>query len=430
MLAFQAEQRRNVKMKTLKISVLLCFAAALISPFAFMSSVESQSATEAPTTQMDARLGDSDLFNGFGTLGNPVDECTNPAVAGRSFRDNKAIFEEREGVLDGLGPTYNDTACSSCHQAPVTGHVSQINEFRAADANGNPPPGGQTLIQDRAIDANAQERINTGLSSHEFRSTRTTLGDGFVEAIANGTLINNNNAEPLAQRGQLRVVTVLEAAPATRIGRFGHKSQHASLKSFSADAYLNEMGITSPLQPTENNILGVSSAPFDSVADPEDNGEDIDAFTDFMRALRAPARGPINSDVTAGESLFTAIGCAVCHTPTFTTAPAGTIINGGAFTVPAALGNKIIHPYSDFALHNIGTSGGIGGESGVNDRFSTTTIALWGVRTKHRFMMQGNQHTIFDSIQVHGGQAATARNNFNALSNSQKAQLIAFVLSL
>jgi CxxC motif-containing protein (DUF1111 family) len=225
-------------------------------------------------------------------------------------------------------------------------------------------------------------------------------------------------------------VTVLEAAPGTRIGRFGHKSQHASLESFSADAYLNEMGITSPLQPNENNILGVSAAPFDNVADPEDDGDDVEAFANFQRALRAPGRGPINATVIAGDSLFTQIGCAVCHTRQFTTQVAGTVINAGAFTVPPALGNKIIHPFSDFALHNIGTSAGIGGEPGVNDRFATTTIALWGVRTKHRFMMQGNAHTIFDSIQEHGGQAGGARNAFNALSNTQKTQLIAFVLSL
>ena len=423
-------------MRILKISVLLLFAAALVLPFTFTSSVEGQAATEALTTQMDARISDSDLYNGFitrngGGLGTAPDECTNPAVANRSFRDNKVIFEEREGVADGLGPTYNDIACSACHQAPVTGHVSQINEFRAADVNGNPPPGGQTLIQDRAIDPDAQERINTGLSSHEFRSTRTVLGDGFVEAINSNTLVANVAAQPSAQRGQLRTVAVLEAPGNNRTGRFGHKSQHASLESFSADAYLNEMGITSPLQPTENNILGVSAAPFDTVADPEDDGDDVEAFTDFMRALRAPGRGPITADVNAGSTLFDQIGCAVCHTRSFTTSAAGTIINGGAFTVPASLGNKIIHPFSDFALHNIGTSGGIGGENGVNDRFSTTTIALWGVRAKHRFMMQGDQHTIFDSIQVHAGQAATARNNFNnALNNTQKNQLIAFVLSL
>lgn len=422
-----------MRMRSLKISVLFLFAAALVLPFTFTSSVEGQAATEALTTQMDARQPDTDLFNNLGPLGAAVDECTNPAVAGRSFRDNKAIFEEIEHVDEGLGPVYNDTSCANCHQAPVTGHVSQINEFRVADANGNPPPGTQTLVQDRGIDADSQEHINTGFPLHEFRSTRTVLGDGFVEAINSNTLVNNVNAQPLAQRGQLRTVAVLEAPGNNRTGRFGHKSQHASLFSFSADAYLNEMGITSSLLPTENNIFGQPiPAGLDTVADPEDAGnEDVGAFTDFMRSLRAPGRGPINADVNAGSSLFDAIGCAVCHTRNFTTSVAGTIINGGAFTVPAELGNKIIHPFSDFALHNIGTSAGIGGEAGVNDRFATTTIALWGVRTKGRFMMQGNTMTIFDSIQVHGGQAATARNNFNnALNNTQKAQLIAFVLSL
>lgn len=429
-------------MRILKISVLLLFAAALVLPFAITSTVEGQGATEALTTQMDARLEADDLFNGLGTFdpGVTIDEC-NPPVPGRSFLDNKAIFEEREEAEEGLGPTYNDVACSACHQAPVTGHITQINEFRAGslDFFGNfvAPPGGQTLIQDRAIAPGAQERINTGINIHEFRSTRTVLGDGFVEAINSNTLVAIVAAQPAAQRGQLRTVAVLEAAGQTRTGRFGHKSQHASLLSFSADAYVNEMGITSPLQPNENNIQGQSAAPFDDVDDPEDpavpgfpNGADVQSFTNFMRALRAPGRGPINSDVTTGQGLFNAVGCAVCHTPSITTSAAGTIINGGAFVVPSALGNKIIHPFSDFALHNIGTSGGIGAEPGVNDRFATTTIALWGVRTKHRFMMQGNQHTISDSIQAHAGQATTARNNFNGLNNTQKNQLIAFVLSL
>src|SRR5437762_14356534 len=100
-------EKENSLMKTLKISALLLFAAALVLPFALTSSVEGQGATEALTTQMDARLSDSDLYNGFitrngGGLGVAPDECTNPAVSGRSFRDNKAIFEEREAVDDGL----------------------------------------------------------------------------------------------------------------------------------------------------------------------------------------------------------------------------------------------------------------------------------------------------------------------------------------
>jgi CxxC motif-containing protein (DUF1111 family) len=420
-------------MKLVKVFALLFFAAALVLPFAFSSSVEGQAAQEALTTPMDAREGDETTFNNFGDLGDEVDECENPAVPLRSFRDNKFIFSEREEVDEGLGPTYNDTACSSCHQAPVTGHVSQINEFRAGSVVGGvfqAPPGGQTLIQDRAIDPDAQERINTGLNIHEFRSTRTLMGDGFVEAIANSTLQSINAGQPAAQRGQLRIVAVLEAPGQSRIGRFGHKSQHASLVSFSADAYLNEMGITSPLQPNDNNILGQSPDPFDEVEDPEDDGVDVEAFAAFQRALRAPGRGPITFDVVVGGNLFNSINCDTCHIPSITTAPAGTIINGGAFVVPGALGNKIIHPFSDFALHNVGTSGGIGAEPGVNDRFAVTTPALWGVRTKHRFGMQGQFHTIFDTIQAHAGQATAARNAFNSLNNTQKAQLIAFVLSL
>ena len=79
-----------------------------------------------------------------------------------------------------------------------------------------------------------------------------------------------------------------------------------------------------------------------------------------MAATRAPGRqNPIPAAATRGDSLFNAVGCAVCHTRTFQTAAPGTLINGGAFAVPAALGNKIIHPFSDFALHNVGTGDGI-----------------------------------------------------------------------
>ena len=92
-------------------------------------------------------------------------------------------------------------------------------------------------------------------------------------------------------------VAVLEANNAPRIGRFGWKSQHASLESFAADAYLNEMGITSPLLPDENTSLGRFvgfGTPYDPVPDPEDDGVDVRAFANFMRATKAPPRGPIN----------------------------------------------------------------------------------------------------------------------------------------
>ena len=114
------------------------------------------------------------------------------------------------------------------------------------------------------------------------------------------------------------MVPVLEANSVARVGRFGWKSQHASLESFSADAYLNEMGITTPLFPEENTSVGRYvgfGTQFDPVADPEDDGVDVVAFADFMRSTKAPSRGPITRDVTAGEALFKQVGCAACHVP-------------------------------------------------------------------------------------------------------------------
>jgi CxxC motif-containing protein (DUF1111 family) len=415
-------------MKHLKVVVLLVFVAAIVSPWMFTRSVEGQGPTEAPTTDMDART--DDLHNGLGPHGTVA---TDPPTAGLDFVNNKAIFEEREELADGIGPCYNATACVDCHQSPDTGAASQISEFRAGhlDGVGNfvDAPGG-SLINDRAIDSRIQERVSSADTIRTFRMSISTLGDGFVEAIDSNVLVANVNAQAAAQRGTLIQVPVFEAGNALRTGRFGWKDQQASLESFSADAYLNEMGITSPLQPTENTSNGASVAAFDGVADPEDDGDDVEAFAAFMRATRAPGRGPITAQVNTGDTLFNQIGCAVCHTRTFVTAPAGTVINGGAFTVPAALGNKTIHPFSDFALHNVGTGDGIVQNGGQGSRNQVRTAALWGVRARIRLMHDGESLTVNDAILRHAGQANTAANNYINLSTANKQALIAFVLSL
>src|SRR5205085_1974035 len=265
-------------MKHLKVFVLLLFVAAVVSPLIFTRSAEGQAATEAPTTDMDSRT--DDLQNALGT----------PA----EFAANKATFEEREELADGLGPVYNAQGCVECHQSPDTGAASQISEFRAGhnDASGNfvDAPGG-SLINDRATVSILQERVSSADPIRTFRMSLSTLGDGFVECIDSNVLVANVNAQPAGQHGTLISVPVNEASNATRTGRFGWKDQHASLMSFSADAYLNEMGITSPLQPTENTSNGNSVAAFDGVADPEDAataaapfGVDVTAFTNSMRS--------------------------------------------------------------------------------------------------------------------------------------------------
>jgi CxxC motif-containing protein (DUF1111 family) len=441
--------------RILQVLAFGLFVAALALPLSVPNAVESQAATEALTTDMDAKT--DDLWNGFGTKGTPIPACedadapTSRGVGG-TFEGNKFIFSEREGIADGLGPTYNDVGCVECHQSIDVGAFSQSMEFRAGHLNGGTfvdAPGGQ-LIHVRATDSDIVEHISTAETVKSFRVTLSTVGDGFIECISNTSLQNNVAAQPAAQRGTLSQVPVVEANNALRIGRFGWKAQQASLLSFAGDAYLNEMGITNkfdgsngrsstnPAAGTSENpastadgVINVTGGPFDPVADPEDDGGDVLAFADFMFATRAPGRqNPIPAAAQRGDSLFTQVGCAVCHTRTFTTAPAGTLINGGAFTVPAALGNKVFHPFSDFALHDIGTGDGIVQNAGQSSANQIRTPPLWGIRARNRLMHQGLNVTIFDSIQLHAGQATAARNAFNGLTAAQRNDLIAFVLSL
>lgn len=442
--------------KVLPIVTLILFAAALVLPLSSPRTVEGQAATEALTTDMDAKT--DDLFNGFGIKGTPIDECVNepqaPTARGNGrFEDNKFIFSERETIDDGLGPTYNDVGCVECHQSVDVGAFSQAMEFRAGHiTNGQfvDADGGQ-LIHARATDSDIVEHISTAETVKAFRITLSAIGDGFIECLANSMLQDNVAAQPSAQRGTLTAVPVVEANNTLRIGRFGWKAQHASLLSFSGDAYLNEMGITNkfdgfggrsstafdagkhenPASTAEGVINVTFPSAFDPVQDPEDDGDDVLAFADFMAATRAPGRqNPLPAAAVRGDSLFTAVGCAVCHTRTLTTAPAGTLINGGAFTVPTALANKIIHPFSDFALHNIGTGDGIVQNAGQSTANQLRTPPLWGIRARNRFMHEGLNITIFDSVQLHAGQATAARNTFNSISASQRSDLIAFVLSL
>ncbi len=377
--------------------------------------------------------------NGFDIQGPAFDTLNEDNVVPlRSFNDNRFIFEEVEHVEDGLGPTFNAQACRECHQNVVTGGASQVAEHRTGriELLQFVESVGGSLIQSRSTHADIFELVPFEDSVSTFRISTNTLGNGFVEAIPNDTLLAIRNAQPPSIRGRALEVAVLEADNATRIGRFGWKSQHASLESFAADAYLNEMGITTPLLPDENTSLGRNvgyGTPYDPVPDPEDDGIDVVAFANFMRATKAPPRGRITADVRAGDTLFRQAGCSGCHIPTIRTAAPGTRINGGALRVRTALGSKIIHPYSDFLLHDIGTGDGVPVLPGAE--FAPTaneirTAPLWGLRTRNRLMHDGLSFTKQEAIARHAGQATAAKNAYDALSQAQKDQVLAFLDSL
>jgi CxxC motif-containing protein (DUF1111 family) len=267
-----------------------------------------------------------------------------------------------------------------------------------------------------------------------FRASLNVVGDGFVEAIPDSEFTRIQNAQPAGMKGTIIQVPILEAPGTTRIGRFGWKNQHASLLSFSADAYLNETGITSPLQPNENTMNGQSLAAFDTVPDPEDAatpdhpfGPDVESFTRFMRSTKAPSSV---STPSPGMQVFVAMGCEYCHTMAMTTAPAGTSINGGMFTVPAALGDKTIHPYSDFMLHDIGTGDGIDQGGGPDTRNKVRTAPLWGLKNRSRLLHTAEALTIDEAIRRHGGEALPVIQNYLSWGQGNRDYILQFLMSL
>jgi CxxC motif-containing protein (DUF1111 family) len=404
--------------------------------------VAQQSPTEAPT--------------GFDTptlAQNPGSQSVSNGIAqppGDTYAVDQTKFEQDHDASTGLGPVFNARACADCHQNPVSGGSSQFTEIRAGhnDINGNfiaatvPINDGanvianRSIINDRALIPQAQEHIPGAENIRALRAALNTLGDGFVEAIDDITfqVIAQHQLEVSGGRihGEAVEVLVLEAPGQTRIGRFGWKDQHSSLLSFIGDAYLNEMGVTNRLRPKDVTTVGKMSS------DPEDVPDnlglaDIDHFAQFIRGTKAPPRDAILAATAAsqaGEQLFEKIGCSTCHVSTIVTAPVGTVINGGTFAIPDALGNKIIHPYSDFLLHDVDTGDGIVQNPPEDTANKLRTVPLWGLRMHPRHMHDLKSLTLESAIERHGGEAAHVRNRFRELSPAEKQALFTFLNSL
>jgi CxxC motif-containing protein (DUF1111 family) len=210
------------------------------------------------------------------------------------------------------------------------------------------------------------------------------------------------------------------------------KDQHSSLLSFIADAYLNEMGITNRLRPTEvTQVLNTTTGINDQ---PDNLGlADIDHFAQFIRGTMVPPRDTALAATPRslrGQQVFQQIGCSVCHVQSITTAPAGTVIDGGMFTVPDALGDKIIHPFSDFLLHDIGTGDGIVQVGPQDTADKLRTAPLWGLRTKSRFMHDLGSLSLTDAILRHEREAREPATHFRELRPEEREALLTFLRSL
>ncbi len=435
------------------ICVLACTACTATAPYAPASTrvaAPEEASGEAPAA-----------FDGL----------PNGTVDLATHRADQAAFDSQKEISDGLGPLYNAHACRDCHENPVAGGGSQVAELRAGRldaqgvfhfpevriAGGTVVVTGRTVINDKAIcpgaefpGQDAQQHLPDSANVRAFRLSISMLGDGFVEAVPDElfqAIARWQCGQPdLGVCGTVMLVPVLESPGTASVGRFGWKSEQASVLSFSADAFLNEMGVTSKLLPTD--VTSVC----DTAPDPEDRPDatgtaDLDRFARFIRATKAPprdARLAATAEARNGSTLFESIGCAVCHAPRLTTAPPGTPLFGGAYRVPAALGNRTIHPYSDYLMHDVGTGDGIliavsehhGRQfAGMQASFAGSanrmrTAPLWGLRTRNRLMHDGLSLTLREAISRHQGEARRSREAFDALPPAFQEQLLTFLRSL
>jgi CxxC motif-containing protein (DUF1111 family) len=408
------------------------------APMALAIALGALQGTSCDTPESTELETESQNFVSGLDFSKPIAGLTSTQLA--SFNAGKTAFSTAEDVDEGLGPVFNDVSCIACHSQSGTGGGSERIETRWGNTvNGVFDPlasKGGSLQQDHGIGqvnkANGSlcavfnpEAQPAGSNTIAFRRTTPLFGLGLVNATPDSVFTNlaaQQKTQNSAIAGRVNMVTNLDQGGKVTVGRFGWKAQVPTLHQFSGDAYLNEMGITSAQFPNENcpqgNCALLACNPVPELNDAD--GEDVEAFADFMTLLAPPARGTITTTVTAGQTVFTSTGCAFCHTPD---------LKSGSSAI-AALANKTYHPYSDFLLHDMGSNGdGIGGQGQAKPR-EMRTAPLWGVRGISKLLHGGTAVDFEQAIQQHGGQGSTARSKFNTLTATQKSQLFAFLNSL
>ena len=368
------------------------------------------------------------------------------------FDEGKEYYELQPKASMGFGPTFNARSCAACHETPLGGwggtrvtrfgRVLPTGAFDLMEASGGP------VLQRQAEPSCTAETVPPGTVTAK-RATPSVLAFGLVEAIPDEALIaledpDDRDRDGISGRAH-RVHTLEDPTGPVRIGRFGWKSQIATVLSFSADAARNEMGLTNRVIPVETPANGVIANlgcdlvrgdwPTDASPVPEDkpdpkNGlQFIDAVTGFQRYLAPPPQSPRRG--MSGERVFVELGCAKCHVPEFTTADDAKL--------ESALRNRTIRPYSDFLLHDMGATAD-GFPEGEATRSEMRTPPLWNLRTRPVMMHDGETDSmpslakkIEFAVSNHGGEGEAARTAYLTRlerNPAEIAQLVAFLDSL
>ncbi len=367
---------------------------------------------------------------------------------------------------DGLGPTFNAASCLSCHarngravpgDAPNAGvgvlvrlgtsdhspdprYGDQLQPFGVAGVPGEARveyaweivrevvlPGGQRVVLRRPIYtlrslAHGPLAEGVGLSP---RASPHLLGQGLLEAVPDSVLAEWHDPDDRDGDG---VSGRLPRLPDGSVGRFGWKSAQPTVEAQTAAAFLGDLGLTSPMFPTENcpeAQAACRTSP--SGGSPELPAVRLRVTSAYVRLLGVPARrDPDAPQVLEGRALFRAIGCASCHRPSLETGDA----------VEPELAHQTIWPYSDLLLHDLGE--GLADDVAEGDAAPSEwrTPPLWGlglvpeVNGALALLHDGRAHTWEEAILWHDGEAEAARATYETLSAEDRAAIAAFLASL
>ena len=346
-------------------------------------------------------------------------------------------FERAFTVGEGLGPIFNNIGCEGCHPAdgrgtPELGFVRFSREGDPAFDLGGPQH------QDKAIPGVPREEVPAGVE-RTFRMPPPVFGVGMIEAIPVETILSradpdDRDGDGISGRPNMVWApsfvpeSQVGGGPGLQLGRFSRKAQVSSLLQQVAEAYHQDMGITSDFIPQENSHPQAGGVAIgDEVADPEIPAATVLQTAMYVRQLMPPQRGALTVEVKRGELLFADIGCASCHVPTLRTGPN---------TIPQ-LSAVDVHLYSDLLLHDMGTELADDRPDGEATGREWRTTPLWGLRLVKDFLNgeafylhDGRTSDLGEAILFHGGEAATARDRYAGLSRDDRRAVLAFLKSL
>ncbi|MDH3246156.1 MAG: thiol oxidoreductase [Saprospiraceae bacterium] len=342
-------------------------------------------------------------------------------------------FGEVFTIEKGLGPIFVANQCSGCHPgdgkgSPFVGFL----RFGQSDTTGNHYLHlGGPQIQHKAIPGFLPEKLPAGVASTRLLAPAVT-GLGFLDAVPDSELLKLADPTDVDQDGisgrphwnvipdyvQLRPDA--ESRRGRYITRFGKKGAVYDLLQQTANAYKEDMGITSLFEPMD---------PFSKQeVDPEVGGETIHDVVFYLKTLKAPIpRNQEDDEVDAGRMVFSEIGCDGCHTPTLRTghSPIG------------ALSQVEFYPYTDLLLHDMGPLLDDGYTEGFALSSEWRTPPLWGLGLsrdaqggRYFLLHDGRAATIEDAILLHGGEAERVTERYRQLGETEKRNLITFLESL